>query len=133
MQMSDVWPTDGPLQDAFRHAIDAGAIPRSGKLRDIFDFGVIIGVVDLVDVHEGHNTETDQFRAVRSCFRPGKPYGPCSRWAEADAWHLVLANPRPLTAPIPFKGALHLQTAPAEVEAQIVAQVGPLGAERATA
>lgn len=71
--------------------------------------GHIIGVVDLVDVHRGHNTEDDRFRAVRSCYRAGKPFGPCSTWALPDNWHIELENPRALDEPIPFKGALGLR------------------------
>ncbi|WP_169165121.1 hypothetical protein [Cellulomonas taurus] len=68
----------------------------------------VIGVVDLVDEHRGHNSEMDRLRAVRSCFRPGVPYGPCSPWAMSDHHHLVLANPRPLPRPIPATGRLGL-------------------------
>lgn len=83
-------------------------------------FGAIIGVVDLVDVHQGHNTERDPMRAVRSCFiQPGKPYGPCSPWAQPDAHHLVLANPSPLRDPIPFKGALGLRRLDDDMVARI--------------
>ena len=56
--------------------------------------GRIIGVVDLVDVH--------------LCD------GSCSPWAQEldgsrQLWHLVLANPRPLAEPIPYRGALGLR------------------------
>jgi hypothetical protein len=73
--------------------------------------GAIIGVVDLVDVHladdclaqlgvyQGHESEPDM-----EC---------CSDWAEysreRDVHHLVLANPRPLADPIPYRGALGLR------------------------
>lgn len=71
--------------------------------------GAIIGVVDLSGAHEGHNTERERMESVQSCYRPGKPFGPCSSWALPDNWHLELANPRPLATPIPFKGALGLR------------------------
>lgn len=87
------------------------------------NFGAIIGVVDLVGVHEGHNTESDRMRAVRSCFRPEVPFGPCSVWAEPDAWHLVLANARPLREPIQFRGALGLRTLTDDVAAAVLAGV----------
>lgn len=71
--------------------------------------GRLIGVVDLVDAHhtgpfEGEcwhddNTVTDW----------------CSPWSEMGAHHLVLANPRALDVPIPWKGALGLRNAPFEV------------------
>lgn len=59
--------------------------------------GRIIGVVNLIDVHEPSPGE-------------GAVGGDtCSPWAEPDVWHLVLANPRPLAEPIPFKGGLGLR------------------------
>ncbi len=88
-----------------------------------FIYGAILGVVDLTDVHRGHNTEQDPFRAVRSCYQPGKPFGPCSPWAEPDAWHIELSNPRPLSEPIPFKGALGLRRLDADTVAAIEAQL----------
>ncbi len=75
--------------------------------RRVFDYGVILGVVDLVDVHQS------------ASFCCG------SDWAELlwGGYHLVLANPRP----IPLKdqprcrGALGLWTPPADVIEQIEA------------
>jgi hypothetical protein len=58
--------------------------------------GAIIGLVELVDVHGPHVG----LRAT----------GRCSAWAEGNAWHLVFANPRPLTKPVPYAGALALRT-----------------------
>ena len=81
--------------------------------------GAFVGVVDLVDVHQGPNTEGEPWRAVRSCFQPGKPYGACSRWAQSDAWHLTLANPRPLATPIPARGRLGLWTPEPDVVEQL--------------
>lgn len=86
--------------------------------------GVIIGVVDLVGVHEGHNTEQERFKAVRSCYQPGKAFGPCSEWAQPDTWHLELSNPRPLRKLIPFKGALGLRRLDTETIAQIEERLG---------
>jgi hypothetical protein len=60
------------------------------------DRGNIIGVVDLVDVHDW----ADCLEGV---------FG-CSPWAQSNSKHLVLTNPRPLAEPIPFKGALGLRT-----------------------
>lgn len=79
--------------------------------------GHIIGVVDLVGVHRGPNTETDRMRV-------GKPFGPCSPWADPDAWHLELANPYPLTEPIPFRGALGLRRLPEDVAGQVFQRIG---------
>ena len=70
--------------------------PQSMKFEPEWsDRGAIIGVVDLVDVH--------------LCS------GDCSPWAQGpvdlghgirDLFHLMLANPRALAEPIPYKGAL---------------------------
>lgn len=54
--------------------------------------GAILGVADLVGVHEDDSAE---------CYY-------CSGWADYG-WHHVLAHPRPLSEPIPFKGALGLR------------------------
>lgn len=68
--------------------------------------GKIIGVVDLVDVHHCFNSLTD--------------FEGCSDWAEIDAWHLVLANARPLSEPILFKGALGMRELPDDVAESIL-------------
>lgn len=62
--------------------------------------GVILGVVDLVDVH----------RELVGC---------CAPWGHAGAVHLVLAHPRRLPVPIPCRGQLGLWTLPADVVAAI--------------
>lgn len=71
-------------------------------------FGSVIGVVDLVDVH--HATP-DDLGAIRCNINPpGRPWAlECSPWADEVSTHLVLANPRPLSAPIPYRGALGLR------------------------
>ncbi|NQX36268.1 hypothetical protein HQQ85_15870 [Herbiconiux sp. VKM Ac-2851] len=75
-----------------------------------FVYGAILGVVDLVGVHDPRD----------ALFRPTADVdGTCSKWAEHGAHHLLLANPRPLATPIPFKGALGLRTLSADFEAAI--------------
>lgn len=77
--------------------------------------GVIIGVVDLVDVHTAS--------VIGGCGRmdnhcaehPNGCRHHCSPWAMGPApegWyqHLVLANPRPLAEPIPYRGSQGLRT-----------------------
>ncbi len=68
--------------------------------------GKIIGVVDLVGVHHSGDSRFDgegtRFERL------------CSPWAEQDCYHLELANPRPLTVPVEWKGALGLRRLPAE-------------------
>lgn len=103
-----------PDQEALRrlpaHAPEWVTAPR------VFDYGVILGVVDLVDVHESH--------PVAGCRETA---GLCSRWAELGGFHLVLANPRPVTdnpvadPGIPCRGALGLWTPPADIVARLEA------------
>ena len=76
------------LDDAMRPARNAREcrhLPRPWEV-----FGAVIGVVDLVDVHEFDGID-------------------CSPWAQPDACHLILENARPLREPMPFKGALGLR------------------------
>lgn len=69
--------------------------------------GALVGVVDLVDVHEARMLDEES--------------GCCDPWGMQE-WpgkrnlvHLVLENPRPLDRPIPCRGALGLWNPPAEV------------------
>jgi hypothetical protein len=82
-----------------------GHAPEWVTASRVFHYGAILGVVDLVDVHHCFNAETN--------------FEGCSPWAEPDAWHLVLLNPRPLLVPIPCRGALGLWTPPADVLDQL--------------
>ena len=77
----------------------------------VFDYGVILGVVDLVDVHEAQG-----------------PFCPhtCRPWGEhLTGWHLVLENPRPIPVRQQPKcrGALGLWTPPADIVEQLRAVV----------
>ncbi|OMB79250.1 ASCH domain-containing protein [Mycolicibacterium conceptionense] len=95
----------------------------------VFDYGVILGVVDLVDVHEAHThlTRRDGPMLV------GPAEHCCtSGWAEPGSWHLVLANPRPVSANpvadpgIPCRGALGLWTPPPDIVARLDALTAPV-------
>jgi len=96
------------LFDAYDEAIERGDGPgwRAGA-------GHIIGVVDLVDVHE----DVSWFGAL-----PGNDRC-CSEWADKGAKHLVLANPRPLVEPLRWRGALHLQRTTEAEAAEILRRV----------
>lgn len=77
--------------------------------------GHIIGLVELTDVHPGgttgcHPDASDPHRLAW-----------CSTWALPEHQHLGLANARPLTAPIPYTGALGLRRLPDDVAAQVLA------------
>ena len=72
--------------------------------------GVIIGVVDLVDVHHAD----DCWRGV-ALLDSTTHTEHCSPWAMADHHHLVLTNPRVLDRPIPWRGKQGLWTLPDDV------------------
>jgi len=71
--------------------------------------GAIIGVANLWAVHEP--------RPGCCANRGAPPFG--DPWAMADHWHLCLSNPRPLAAPIPYRGRLGLWTLPDHVAAAV--------------
>jgi hypothetical protein len=79
-------------------------------------FGHVIGVVDLSEVH--HSGPSD-FGGEGTRFADL-----CSPWAQQDAWHLVLSNARALAEPIPYRGALGLRRLEDETTARILAQIG---------
>lgn len=101
-------------------------------------FGAIIGVVDLLGVHDSgdcfHESilrAAELFHSDRETF-DGLPFTSgaggligrasfCSEWAQDGHFHLALANPRPLTEPIPHKGALGLRTLDDETTARVLA------------
>lgn len=90
--------------------------------------GAIIGVVDLIGAHKCAGTPTNRPRCYEAngfsdAVNAGT--GLCSPWADQFAEnHLVLANPRPLAVPIPYRGALGLRRLDEETIAQIAAQIG---------
>jgi len=88
--------------------------------------GAIIGVVDLVSVHSSEDGGLDVLR--RDPQGEIAEFTGCSPWADPNVYHLVLANPRPLSEPIPYKGALGLRRLPAEVVAAINADLGTVQA-----
>jgi hypothetical protein len=83
--------------------------------------GAVIAVVDLVNVHRGHAPTESSMTNIDSCFQAGKPFGPCSVWAQPHNFHWVLANPRRLTVPLPLTGGLGLRDLDPDVEARIIA------------
>ncbi|WP_242086019.1 hypothetical protein [Microbacterium lacticum] len=109
--------TPSRIHPAFREAADRYMAANSDPLKGspwMGGIGNIIGVVDLIDVHSA-SVIGGCGRMDRNCDE--HPHGcrhHCSPWAMGPApegWyqHLVLANPRPLSEPIPFKGALGLR------------------------
>lgn len=96
--------------------------PPNGIPR-VFWTGVILGVVDLVDVHHSAASHTSSMPGEPVCFVDGPPIGSlCSEWAQfvpTGVYHLVLADPQPLPTPIPVRGRLGLWTLPDDVAAQV--------------
>lgn len=104
------------LEARYRTWSPRGALARMRSEPAPKYFGRIIGAVDLTDVHHAH-----------SCPKHGQdaPWPLCSAWAESgDLYHLVLANPRPLASPIPYRGALGLRRLDEETIARVTAQIG---------
>lgn len=114
---------------------DLPGLPPNGIPR-VFRYGFIIGVVDLVGVHHAgdcyaqsidhaahlYRTDRAAFDALPVTNGSGGLLGRadyCSPWAEASGWHLDLANPRTLPAPIRFKGGLGLRTLGPEMAERI--------------
>jgi len=69
--------------------------------------GHIIGVVDIVDVHQSGHHYRDIGAGVKQIDLAERAC--CPPWGDRDAFHLKLSNPRPLATPIPYKGALGLR------------------------
>jgi hypothetical protein len=102
------WRVDyrGPLAIHAGKRVDEWAVLQHVRLIERLgidnDQRGIIGVVELVDVVRNHR----------------------SRWAEDGQWHWVLANPRRLREPIiTLRGKTSLWPVPADVEAEILAQL----------
>lgn len=97
-----------PAQDALLETVESLQGWFEGE--DIVG-GAIIGVVDLVDVH--HAGDCVYVGPVIEDFDGefvSQEVTHCSRWAEdANVYHLVLTNARPIEPPIPSKGALGLR------------------------
>lgn len=107
----------GPVAIHAGLAFDADAVPVLARLVPTWDApitngdpwqhrpdgvrGAILGMVDLVDVHDGLGAEHDG--------------APCSPWAIRYHHHLVMVNPRPLAQPLPWRGALGLWALPDHV------------------
>ena len=114
----------------FYHVSDIIA-PEDLPEMDAIACGAIIGVVDLVDVHDSYDCfERDIARLIRLYEADRAAYDAlpddgaggvigkarlCSPWAGDSQHHLVLANPRPLPEPIPYRGRLGLWNLPDDV------------------
>lgn len=97
--------------------LDANPSSRARELTShlLREGGVILGVVDLVDLHPDTGDT--------GCCRPWgeSSYTEAGGRTRRLVTHLVFENPRALDEPIPCKGALGLWTPPADVVAQLEA------------
>lgn len=90
----------------------------------LFEYGSIIGVVDLVDVHVAQPDWIDKMRTACCESSWGESqYDEHGGRTRRDIVHLELENPRPLEVPIPAKGRLGLWTPDPDLLAQIREQV----------
>lgn len=120
----------GPVAIHSALKADEGALFRLPRLAPNgisrhFRYGFIIGVVDLVGAHPWTAADGVVEDVVNSAVDgiPRVTAG-CSPWAFTDGWHLELENPRPLTEPIPYRGALGLRQLDDDTTARILAQIG---------
>lgn len=109
-----------PDEQALR---DLPRLPPNGIPR-VFEYGAIIGVVDLVDVHSASVIDGCGRMDNHCDEHPNGCRHHCSSWAMGPApegWyqHLVLANPRKLATHLPFRGALGMRTLDPSTVAQI--------------
>lgn len=105
---------------------------------DDLHLGHVLGVVDLVDVHQ-HSSRVGCWRRAdvlgwvpadgSNAADDGWEPRHCSPWAMPDHHHLVLANPRPLAAPIPARGRLGLWRPDDALAAAIDQQLALVGTD----
>jgi hypothetical protein len=84
----------------------------------VFDYGVFLGVVDLIDVHYAHSC----LKRREGIALVGPPEPCCEPWGQrSDVYHLVLDNPRPipLKDQFTYRGALGLWTPPPDIADRI--------------
>lgn len=75
--------------------------------------GHIIGVVDFVDVHAALDCMTQDHEG---------DWKVCTEWSDRAGYHLVLANPRALDQPVPWRGGLGLRRSPLSVHGDAIVE-----------
>ncbi|MEV4735539.1 MULTISPECIES: hypothetical protein [unclassified Microbacterium] len=108
-----------PAGDRAWHIASAAGMDTDRYDGEELHLGHIIGVVDLVDVHVGPESGGGCHK-LNSPLPVTPTYDLCSQWGEAGSYHLVLANPRALEQPIPYRGRLGLRTFNATTDAEIL-------------
>lgn len=110
------------------------AVTRDNWVGTSLPTGVVLGTVDLVDVH-AHDERRGCHRRVdivgwapwdgSDASQAGWEPRTCSAWALAGHHHWVLANARPLPERIPTKGRLGLWAPEADLLRQVAEQTVP--------
>ena len=100
------------LAEFEKHNMASRALRKAhgGEVPTVVDFGAALGVVDLVEVHNGDCIAIETYREGFE-----QRIEMCSPWAEGNRHHLVLANPRPFVKPIAHRGWLGLWEFPDEL------------------
>ena len=104
---------DSTARSIVRHGLESSLYPNSIAMA-----GAIIGVVDLIDVHQAVG---DDLAVCCSSVWGETSYEEHGGRTRREIFHLELVNPRPLAIPIPCRGALGLWTPPAVVLEQLQA------------
>lgn len=109
--------TPSKIHPEFRAAADTYIAQNTDPLKGSpwMNVGHIIGVVDLVDVHD----PTEPLFGLTGC------HGECTPWSEMGQFHLVLENPRALETPIPWAGGLGLRKTEWQVDGDSLIEIHP--------
>lgn len=87
------------------------------------DTGRILGVVDVVGSHQAGDCHKRINEMTLGEAEPLVIDVLCSSWADFDRYHIELANPRPLTVPLVYRGHQGIRPVPANVQREILARI----------
>ncbi len=80
--------------------------------------GAVIALAEVTGCHDAADCGGEDWQDGRRL-----PWRCCSPWGQQRQWHWQIANPRPLAAPVPCRGALGLWRLPEEVEKAVREQL----------
>lgn len=112
---------DDAIGEALKTIVLTGSHADVERIGGAFEpgIGAVIGVVDLVGRH-GSRDKAIADPADQTT------YTCCEPWGQPDQFHIELRNPRPLTSPIPARGALGLWRPDEQLIAAITEQLPDL-------
>jgi hypothetical protein len=99
----------------------AACVIDPAKHPDLFPFGAVIAAAQLTDCHWA---EFPDRRGGPTCCKPWGELVHVGPKADHRAWHYVPTDVRPLTEPVPCRGALGVWTVPPAVLAAITHHLG---------